>query len=65
MRKAISILPVVSAIYPIITGTTAPPTNVMMSREKAKSTSFERIKFIVTHTQNAHIGQTEFKICLF
>ena len=35
MRKAIAILPVVSAIYPIITGATAPPTIVMMSREEA------------------------------
>ena len=34
MRKAIAILPVVSAIYPMITGSTAPPTIVMMSREK-------------------------------
>ena len=35
MRKAIAILPVVSAIYPMITGSTAPPTVVMMSREEA------------------------------
>ena len=35
MRKAIAILPVVSAIYPMITGATAPPTIVMMSREEA------------------------------
>ena len=28
-------LPVVSAIYPMITGATAPPTIVMMSREEA------------------------------
>ena len=34
MRKAIAILPVVSAIYPMITGATAPPTIVMMSREE-------------------------------
>ena len=33
MRKAIAILPVVSAIYPIITGATAPPTIVMISKE--------------------------------
>ena len=35
MRKAIAILPVVSAIYPMITGATAPPTIVMKSREEA------------------------------
>ena len=35
MRNAIAILPVVSAIYPMITGATAPPTIVMMSREEA------------------------------
>ena len=35
MRKAIAILPVVSAIYPIITGATAPPTIVMISNEEA------------------------------
>ena len=35
MRKAIAILPVVSAIFPMITGATAPPTIVMMSREEA------------------------------
>ena len=35
MRKAIAMLPVVSAIYPMITGATAPPTIVMMSREEA------------------------------
>ena len=35
MRKAIAILPVESAIYPIITGATAPPTIVMMSKEEA------------------------------
>ena len=35
MRNAIAILPVVSAIYPMITGATAPPTNVMMSRDEA------------------------------
>ena len=35
MRKAIAILPVVSAIYPMITGATAPPTIVMMSNEEA------------------------------
>ena len=34
MRKAIAILPVVAAIYPMITGATAPPTIVMMSREE-------------------------------
>ena len=34
MRKAIAILPVVSAICPMITGATAPPTIVMMSREE-------------------------------
>ena len=34
MRNAIGILPVVSAIYPMITGATAPPTIVMMSREE-------------------------------
>lgn len=35
MRKAIAILPVVSAIDPMITGATAPHTIVMKSREKA------------------------------
>ena len=35
MRKAIAILPVVSAIYPMITGATAPPTIVMMSWKEA------------------------------
>ena len=35
MRNAIAIFPVVSAIYPMITGATAPPTIVMMSREEA------------------------------
>ena len=35
MRKAIAILHVVSAIYPMITGATAPPTIVMMSKEEA------------------------------
>ena len=35
MRKAIAILPVVSAIYPMITGAIAPPTIVMMSKEEA------------------------------
>lgn len=35
MRNAIAILPVVSAIYPMITVATAPPTIVMMSREEA------------------------------
>ena len=35
MRNAIAILPVVSAIYPIITGATAPPTIVMISNEEA------------------------------
>ncbi len=35
MRKAIAILPIVSAIYPMITGVTAPSTIVMMSREEA------------------------------
>ena len=35
MRKAIAILPVVSAIYPMITVVTAPPTIVMMSKEEA------------------------------
>lgn len=35
MRKAIAILPVVSAIYPMITGATAPPTIVMISNEEA------------------------------
>ena len=35
MRNAITILPVVSAIYPIITGATAPPTIVMISNEEA------------------------------
>ena len=35
MRKAIAILPVVSAIYPMITGATAPPTIVMISHEEA------------------------------
>ena len=35
MRNAIAMLPVVSAIYPIITGATAPPTIVMISNEEA------------------------------
>ena len=35
MRNAIAILPVVSAIYPMITGATAPPTIVMISNEEA------------------------------
>ena len=35
MRKAIGILPVVSAIYPMITRATAPPTIVMISYEEA------------------------------
>ena len=35
MRKAIAILPVVSAIYPMITRATAPPTIVMISNEEA------------------------------
>ena len=35
MRNAIDIQPVVSAIYPMITGATAPPTIVMISKEKA------------------------------
>lgn len=35
MRKAIAILPVVSAICPMITGATAPPTIVMISNEEA------------------------------
>ena len=35
MRKAIAILPVVSAIYPMITGATAPPTIGMISNEEA------------------------------
>ena len=35
MKKAIAILPVVSAIYPMITGVTAPPTIVMISNEEA------------------------------
>ena len=35
MRKAIAILPVVSAIYPMITGAIAPPTIVMISNEEA------------------------------
>ena len=34
MRKAIAILPVVSAIYPMITGATALPTIVMISNEE-------------------------------
>ena len=34
MRKAIAILPIVSAIYPLITGATAPPTIVMISKEE-------------------------------
>lgn len=34
MRKTIAILPVVSAIYPMITGATAPPTIVMKSRKE-------------------------------
>ena len=35
MRNAIGILPVISAIYPMITGATAPPTIVMISYEEA------------------------------
>ena len=35
MRNAIAMLPVVSAIYPMITGATAPPTIVMMSWKEA------------------------------
>ena len=35
MRNAIAILPVVSAIHPMITGATAPPTIVMISNEEA------------------------------
>ena len=35
MRKAIAILPVVFAIYPMITGAIAPPTIVMISNEEA------------------------------
>ena len=35
MRNAIAILPVVSAIYPMITRATAPPTIVMISNEEA------------------------------
>ena len=35
MRKAIAMLPVVSAISPMITGATAPPTIVMKSGEEA------------------------------
>ena len=35
MTKAIAILPVVSAIYPIKIGATAPPTMVMMSNDDA------------------------------
>ena len=35
MRNAIAMLPVVSAIYPMITGATAPPTIVMISNEEA------------------------------
>ena len=35
MRKAIAIQPVVSAIYPMITGAIAPPTIVMISNEEA------------------------------
>ena len=35
MRKAIAMLPVVSAIYPMITGATAPPIIVMISNEEA------------------------------
>ena len=35
MRNAIAILLVVSAIYPMITGATAPPTIVMISYEEA------------------------------
>ena len=34
MRNAIGILPVVSAIYPMITRATAPPTIVMISYEE-------------------------------
>ena len=35
MRNAIAMLPVVSAIYPMITGATAPPTIVRISNEEA------------------------------
>ena len=35
MRKAIAILPIVSAIYPMIIGATAPSSIVLMSREEA------------------------------
>ena len=42
IRKAIAIQPVVSAIYPMITGATAPPTIVMISNEEASSV-FDRI----------------------
>ena len=35
MKNAIAILPVVSAICPIITGATAPPIIVMISNEEA------------------------------
>ena len=38
MRNAIAILPVVSAIYPMITEATAPPTIVMISYEEASLT---------------------------
>lgn len=36
MRKAIAMLPVVSAIYPMITGATAPPTIVMINNEEIR-----------------------------
>ena len=35
MRKAIAMLPIVSAIYPMITGAIAPPPIVMISNEEA------------------------------
>jgi len=34
MRNAIAIFPIVSAIYPMVTGAIAPPTIVMISREE-------------------------------
>ena len=34
-KKAIAIHPVISAIYPMVTGATAPPTIVMISKEEA------------------------------
>ena len=36
MRKAIAMLPVVSAIYPMITGATAPTTIVMINNEEIR-----------------------------